>query len=82
MAYQEMISMLLRVIQNLMHTRRSIAKSHQARYTTSNKKTYKTRTSTQLREILYPDYQDMLVSLYTCNSVVVFPTQILRQIFQ
>jgi hypothetical protein len=53
---------------------RSIAKSHQARYTTPNKRTQNISTSIQLREILYADSQDMLVALlcavalryYTC----------------
>jgi hypothetical protein len=39
----------------------SIEKSHHARYTTPNKRTQKTNTYTQLREILYTDSQDLLV---------------------
>jgi hypothetical protein len=38
-----------------------IAKLRQARYTTPNKRTTQIRTSTELREILYTDFQDMLV---------------------
>jgi hypothetical protein len=38
-----------------------IAKSHLARYTTPNKRTWKISTSTQLRDFFYTDSQDIQV---------------------
>jgi hypothetical protein len=59
------VTLFLRFAQNLMHTRCSlvgaITKSHQARYTTPNKRKWKISASTWMREILYTDSQDMLV---------------------
>jgi hypothetical protein len=46
----------------------SIAKPHQARCTTPNKRTYKISTSTQLRKILYTDSKDMLILSSTVAS--------------
>jgi hypothetical protein len=52
----------------------SSTKSHQARYTTPNKKDIKIRMSIQLRDISYTDSQDILVlscaaaSRYSCST--------------
>jgi hypothetical protein len=43
-------------------------KSHQARYTTPNKRTWRISTSTYLHEILCTDSQDMLVLSSTVAS--------------
>jgi hypothetical protein len=55
-----------RFAQNLVHTHCSfVAESHQARYWTQNRRTYKISMSTQLCEILHTVSQDMLVPLST-----------------
>jgi hypothetical protein len=46
----------------------SIAKSHQARYTTANKRRLKISTSTQQREYLYTDSQDIRILSSTVAS--------------
>jgi hypothetical protein len=49
----------------------SIAKSHQARHTTLNKRMYKISTAAQLREIMYTDSQDLLSTIiYRCIALL------------